>query len=241
MKSLCILFSVIIIVAFSCRVCSAEKKGSSVEGLVVDAQDKPLDGIKILATQQKPLKGYEKFEVKTKSDGTFVIKGLYPESKYIITPVTNNYNKRVTTIEIVSGPSGETKLMQYRMVLKFSPFNKSNNGVITDTRYGLEWMRGPKPMNYAQANEFATTFAIAGGGWRLPTITELHSLYNVEYKEDSGCSIDPLFNLDPCDKVWSSELWDSIHPWSFSFYLGLQDGYNNPYDNYPVLVVRSRK
>jgi hypothetical protein len=80
MKSLYILFSVIMIVAFSCGVCSAEKKGSGVEGLVVDAQDKPLDGIKMLATQQKPIKGYEKFEVKTKSDGTFVIKGLYPES-----------------------------------------------------------------------------------------------------------------------------------------------------------------
>ena len=44
---------------------SGSKKGSSVEGLVVDAQDKPLYDIKILATQQKPLKGYEKFEVKT--------------------------------------------------------------------------------------------------------------------------------------------------------------------------------
>jgi hypothetical protein len=244
MKSLSVLFSVIVIVAFLCAACSAGKKASSVEGQVVDAQGKPLGGIEILATQQEPLKGYEKCEVKTKSDGKFVIEGLYPQGKYIITPVADNYNKRGTTIEIISGPPGETKLLKDNMVLKFSPFKKSNDGVIKDTRSGLEWMPAAKAMNYPEATQFAQTLAASGGGWRLPAVAELKSLYNPEYREETGGGLDPLFNLNLRAEAWSSQIWGNApnnHPFSVEFFGGSENGYNQFEDHKAVLAVRSKQ
>lgn len=93
MKKVLILFSVTLILVFASVACEVGKKGANIEGKVVDGNGKPLAGVKIVAKQQDPLKGYEKFETKTKVDGTFVLKGLYPQSAYDLLPEGGQCNK----------------------------------------------------------------------------------------------------------------------------------------------------
>lgn len=59
---------------------------SAVEGKLVDWNGQPVAGVKIMASQVQPIKGYEQFEAVTKSDGTFHLRGLFPSSVYVLKP-----------------------------------------------------------------------------------------------------------------------------------------------------------
>ena len=45
-----------------------------------------MSGVKMIAKQVQPLKGYEHFETTTGSDGGFSFKGVFPSSDYSIGP-----------------------------------------------------------------------------------------------------------------------------------------------------------
>jgi len=66
-----------------------------------------------------------------------------------------------------------------------------------------------------------------GNGWRLPTILELHLIYNSELKDN--------FKTD--DYYWSSSEYDSSLAWEFYFFNGSTSGYNKDYGSY-VRAVR---
>lgn len=52
------------------------------------------------------------------------------------------------------------------------------NGVVADTRTGLEWIAGPDvDTSYYRAVEWVHGLTVAGGGWRMPTARELRTLY----------------------------------------------------------------
>lgn len=52
------------------------------------------------------------------------------------------------------------------------------NGVVADTRTGLEWIAGPDvDTSYYRAVEWVRGLTAAGGGWRMPTTGELATLY----------------------------------------------------------------
>jgi hypothetical protein len=59
-------------------------------------------------------------------------------------------------------------------------FISLGNGTIRDTTTNLVWEQNANhgPFNWAGANTYANTLALAGGGWHLATITELQGLYN---------------------------------------------------------------
>jgi len=62
-------------------------------------------------------------------------------------------------------------------------FKEFNNGVVEDTKTGLEWI--PKTdtrITWYQAKEWVKSITINGGGWRLPTTDELEMLYMGELK-----------------------------------------------------------
>jgi hypothetical protein len=71
---------IIVIFAFGCS------KKSGIEGKLVDAKGDAMGGIKIIAKQLQPVKGYEQFETITGSDGYFNFPNVYPQSEYNITP-----------------------------------------------------------------------------------------------------------------------------------------------------------
>ena len=111
------------------------------------------------------------------------------------------------------------------------------DGVIDDAELGLQWVPAPDhEMNYSEAGEYAQNLSIAGGGWRLPTVTELKSLYD---KSKPG-GADTKFNIS--DKlVWTSE-WKS-DAWDFGFGDQGESRRGHHARNYSgyVLAVRNRK
>ncbi len=96
-------------------------------------------------------------------------------------------------------------------------FIASDNGVVKDTETGLEWFPGPdKNTNWYEATIWVKNLTVAGGGWRIPTLKELGSLY----KKGSGTR-----NMTPLLKttgswVWSGETKGSSSAWFFHFFNG---------------------
>jgi len=113
------------------------------------------------------------------------------------------------------------------------------NGILKDTKTGLEWFAGPdRDTTWDEAKSWAESLPIDGGSWRMPTLKELRTLY----KEGAG----PL-NMTPLLKaagwwIWSVETRDSSLAWLFSFKLG--DDYlfqRSSSFNFRALAVRSRQ
>lgn len=112
------------------------------------------------------------------------------------------------------------------------------DGVVYDWNTGLEWFAGPdKDTTWDEAKRWVENLNVAGGGWWIPTRTELKTLY----KEGAGSrNMTPLLkNTGWC--VWSGETKGSLLAWDFHF-----DGENKFWDgrgafNRRGFAVRSRK
>lgn len=227
-----------LMVVMSNSACAAGKKGSGVEGKVVGVDGKPLAGIKVVATQKEPLKGYEKVEVKTKSDGSFSLKGLYPESEYVIAPdVADSCNKEGSKVGIRSAPVGEIKPLKENIVVKRSLLRVSKEGVITDPVTNLEWAPDPgNQMSWNQATQYVQSLSLAGGGWRLPTIQELRTIYDISCDNTIA---HPAFNFG-WRFAWLSRGDGASGTSVFNFDNGKEvSGYSDFIGR--VLAVRSRK
>jgi len=88
------------------------------------------------------------------------------------------------------------------------------NGVVRDTKTGFEWVAGPdRDMTWDEANQWVQSLNIAGGGWRMPTLDELESLY----KKGLGNRNMTLLLKNTAWYVWSVETQDSSSAWTFSF------------------------
>jgi len=204
-------------------------KQSAVEGKLVDWNGKPVAGVKIIARQVRPLKGYERFEAVTNLDGTFRIKELYPSSQYVFKPWSDKRTCK-TAAKIESAPQGETAILPKPMKIAVAyskkggsivgnlatgakRFTVSSDGVISDSVTSLEWVVGPdRGTNYAQARQWVASRKTAGGGWRMPTRKELSALYQKGMEKR---------NMDLAFKTTGLYIWaeprDSSSAWGFSF------------------------
>jgi len=83
-----------------------------------------------------------------------------------------------------------------------------------DKNTGLEWLAGPdKPTNWNEAKKWVESLtAVAGGGWRMPTMEELKTLYQKREK----CNIKSFFKTTGC-WVWSGETKGSIKAWGYDY------------------------
>jgi hypothetical protein len=114
------------------------------------------------------------------------------------------------------------------------------NRVVLDTKTGLEWCVAPdKDMTWGEAKSWVENLSIDGGGWRMPAIEELRTLYI------SGIG---TRNMTPLLKtsgwwVWSGERNGSLTAaWNFSFSGGNEHWI--PQSNCRLgrgIAVRSRK
>lgn len=97
----------------------------------------------------------------------------------------------------------------------------------------LEWQVGlPHPMSWGHAVEYAAMIDKAfGGGWRLPTVQELVSLW--DYDKDC-CEAFP----DDKGWFWSSSPYDSSGAWVVNFGSGLVS-YSNRNNEDGVRCVRT--
>jgi hypothetical protein len=100
------------------------------------------------------------------------------------------------------------------------------NGVVVDTKTGLEWMAGPdRDMTWDEANAWVRSLGTDGGGWRLPTITELKSLFQ---RNMGHRNMTPLLKTNGWS-VWSGEGKDTASRWAFRFQFGSVICYGRTY------------
>jgi len=209
-------------------------KKAGIEGKIVDGKDKPMSGVKLIAKQVQPIKGYEHFETTSSSDGTFKFTGVFPSSEYVIEPWSDTW-KTVAKVKVQSGPEGQTSMAEKPFILRFT---QSKEGVVTDSKTALQWApSNGQAMNHFQAEGYVKSLNLDGGGWRLPSIAELKQLHPGN----------PLLNATSENRIWSGELCNSYgSPGArdFDFDDGYDRCYTRDYANYRgprVLAVRSPK
>ncbi|MDQ7046780.1 MAG: DUF1566 domain-containing protein [Sulfurovum sp.] len=122
-----------------------------------------------------------------------------------------------------------------------TPSYSKINEVVTDNITGLEWQDDAEAAsiskNWADAQTHCNALALDGGGWRLPTRTELISLS--DYGRVSP-AIDPIFSNIVSSGYWSSTSYAvySENAWNVTFNNGYQDRYDKSGSNY-VRCVRA--
>jgi hypothetical protein len=187
-------------------------KKSEIKGSVVDAQGRPLAGLKIIASHVRPVKkGYERFETVSDSDGAFAFEKLYPSSAYVLKPQSNRW-RTDAELHVKTAADGEIIVLPQPLTIRYT-FLKEK--IIADSLTDLEWFPGPsRDMDWHLAQAWIKKLSVAGGGWRMPTAQELKSLYD----ESVGAAykIDPAFTLSACC-VWTGEKIDAVSARNFSF------------------------
>lgn len=91
---------------------------------------------------------------------------------------------------------------------------------ISDFETGLEWVVGPdKTTNCAQAHKWAASCKTAGGGWRMPKLKELKTLYQKGIVENN---MDPVFKTTGW--IVCSAPSQAPFVWGFNFWSGSGEG-----------------
>jgi len=101
--------------------------------------------------------------------------------------------------------------------------DKKQESLILKQQFNLEIH--PDELDKMTWHEAVEAVKKLGDGWRLPTILELHLIYNNELKDK--------FNDD--DYYWSSSEYRSYGAWGFYFSLG----YTNSYNKFSTGYVRA--
>ncbi len=128
--------------------------------------------------------------------------------KSIIAPVKNE-----TTEKEVSKPSS-TMNEQFS---NSGQFTKHQNGIVYDSKTGLEWFPGPDvKMNFRKAKVLVSSLSLDGGGWRMPSIYELKALQKdwITSKETAGLL--PAASA----RVWYEDTVPGAYVYYYNFEIG---------------------
>jgi len=80
-------------------------------------------------------------------------------------------------------------------------FVKLHNGIVKDTQTGLEWFAADdRDMDWHTAKRWVQRLALAGGGWRMPAVSELAALFQ-ETKVTFFAEMDAV-------SIWSAHALD---------------------------------
>jgi hypothetical protein len=118
-------------------------------------------------------------------NGIFVTLAQINLEKYDNHPLQNapdpNLNPDPVTVSLPKNENLDEKGSQFeddsQIAAKDSRFIKYKNGIVYDTKTGLEWLQGPdKAMGGFAANKWAKQLDLDGGGWRILKFSELNSL-----------------------------------------------------------------
>lgn len=193
MKQLAIVL-VLVHFCFAGVACGGKKAG--IEGKIVDGKENPLAGVKLIAKQVQPIKGYDSFEAVSGADGTFKFKGVFPSSEYIIEPSSDAW-KTSTKVKVQSAPEGQTRMLDKPFVVRYT---LSKSGVVTDSKAGLQWVpSNGQVMNHDQAETYIRNLNLEGGGWRFPVVSDLKQIAPV---------LPMLRDTSAYYTIWSNEICD---------------------------------
>jgi hypothetical protein len=127
----------------------------------------------------------------------------------------------------------------FEVIDEDSRFITYNNGVVRDKKTGLEWIAGPdRNTTWNEAILWTKSLTIDGGGWRMPTIKELKTLY----LEGVG-----THNMTPLLKIAGGYIWSSEIKKGSSMRHGFLFDSTDEHWGFPsvfdkrVFAVRSRK
>ncbi len=112
------------------------------------------------------------------------------------------------------------------------------DGIVKDTKTGLEWKAGPdQDVTWSEAKRWVEGLNVEGeGGWRMPTLDELMTLYEKDRGKTNRTSL--LENGGWF--VWSGEAGYSSSAGGVNFRAGFRDSYARDLsDNLRVFAVRS--
>jgi hypothetical protein len=143
-------------------------------------------------------------------------------------PDTSKDSKRA--ISASPQPTAEVSKNQGR-------FSVSPCGSIKDDTTGLEWIVGPdRNMTWYEAQQWTVELKMCGGGWRMPTIEEIRSLYNPALKAGTGfylngkyypAHIDSVFSaIGRGSWVWANERIGTTNARSFNLSQGIAVEYS---------------
>jgi len=128
-----------------------------------------------------------------------------------------------------------------KIIARDGNFIAYDNGVVYDKKTSLEWYAGPdRNTKWSNAKEWVESLNVAGGGWRMPTMKELRTLYK---KGERKLNMTPLLKTTGW-WVWSGETKGSSSAWKFGFEYGrkiLLRPRNAAYDSSRGFAVRSRR
>ena len=86
------------------------------------------------------------------------------------------------------------------------------NGVVADTRTGLEWLAGPDvDTSYHRAVEWVRGLTVAGGGWRMPTAKDLRTLWKsgrVSEPRREGDAV--VLYCNPLKGIWNPPAFERV-------------------------------
>jgi len=129
------------------------------------------------------------------------------------------------------------------VVYEDSRFTAFDNGVVRDTKTGLEWIAGPdRNTSWFEAKRWVESMnqkEVAGGGWRMPARKELRTLYK---KRAGKRNMTPLLKTTGW-WIWSGETKGSSSAWGFHFHSG-QESWSSQdrfFHSLRAFAVRSQK
>lgn len=121
-------------------------------------------------------------------------------------------------------------------IAKEGNYTAYSYGIVADEKTGLEWITGPKSLNWEEARTWAENQSIGGGGWRLPTPSELQTLYQ---ERNGRRSITPLLQATGMF-AWSDERRSVSSAEALFFETGASETIDTDYSyDTMVLAVRS--
>jgi hypothetical protein len=126
-------------------------------------------------------------------------------------------------------------LRESKIIDRDEHYIKYANGVVYDSKTGLEWIVGPgRKMSWHEAREWTKGLEIDGSGWRLPTRKELGTIYQ------EGKAKRNMTRLLQTEAwwAWSAERDDSLSSDLFDFSGGNRDWHSR---SPRVYAVRARK
>ena len=113
------------------------------------------------------------------------------------------------------------------------------NGIVKDTRTGLEWKVGPdRNTTWNETRAWVKSLNLDGGGWRMPTLDELEGLYKKGAGDRNRTSLLKATGWN----VWSGETKGSSEAMLFYFGNGRRQwrDRDNAFHNW-AFAVRSKK
>jgi hypothetical protein len=106
-----------------------------------------------------------------------------------------------------------------------------SGGIVVDTKTGLSWQQAASStaMYEADAVSYCTALAAAGGGWRLPSVSELESIID-ETRYDPAIDVTAFPNTPAMGFFWTQSAYVDFpdYNWTVSFLYGISTVYYNP-------------